>query len=175
MEDSPQFLPDGDLVFRAIEDGSNYLYRMKKDGHDRRKITPDRVLDAVAVSPDGRWFAASIAGPDQEHQLATKAFPINGADAVTLCADYCLLGWDSTGKFMSMSMPRLFDGYYVMPVQPGVGLPRLPATGVARLEDLARTKIVAKLPRYVAAAASPSFYAFTRQNTRRNLYRIPLP
>src|ERR1700674_2424257 len=32
VEDSPFFLPDGDLVFRASEGGSNFLYRMKSDG-----------------------------------------------------------------------------------------------------------------------------------------------
>ena len=39
-EDSPFFLPNGELVFRAIEGGSNYLYRMKVDGSDRHKIIP---------------------------------------------------------------------------------------------------------------------------------------
>ena len=58
VEDSPFFLPDGDLVFRAIEGGSNFLYRMKADGTGRRKITPDRILDSVGVSPDGRWVVA---------------------------------------------------------------------------------------------------------------------
>ena len=29
IEDSPFFFPDGDLVFRAVENGSNFIYRMK--------------------------------------------------------------------------------------------------------------------------------------------------
>ena len=37
VEDSPYFLPDGELIFRAIEGGSNFLYRMKADGTGRRK------------------------------------------------------------------------------------------------------------------------------------------
>ena len=60
VEDSPFFLPDGDLVFRAIEGGSNYLYRMKTDGTNRHKITPERILDSIDVSPDGRWVVAAI-------------------------------------------------------------------------------------------------------------------
>ena len=39
VEDSPSFLPDGDLLFRAIEGGSNFLYRAKADGTNRQKIT----------------------------------------------------------------------------------------------------------------------------------------
>jgi Tol biopolymer transport system component len=57
-EDSPFFLPDGDLIFRAIESGSNFLYRMKADGSGRRRISPQRIFDARAVSPDGRWVIA---------------------------------------------------------------------------------------------------------------------
>jgi uncharacterized protein YbaR (Trm112 family) len=32
LEDSPAFLPDGDLLFRAIEGETNFLYRMHADG-----------------------------------------------------------------------------------------------------------------------------------------------
>ena len=31
------------------------------------------------------------------------------------------------------------------------------------------------IPQVVESAISPSIYAYTRQSTRRNLYRIPLP
>ena len=67
IEDSPFFLPDGDLIFRAIEGGANFLYRMKADGTGRRKISSQRVFDALAMSPDGRWFIAASPGPDQDH------------------------------------------------------------------------------------------------------------
>src|SRR5208282_2530831 len=46
IDDSPFFLPDGDLVFRAIEGDSNFLYRMKVDGTDRRKISSHHIIDA---------------------------------------------------------------------------------------------------------------------------------
>ena len=46
VEDSPFFLPNGDLIFRAIEGGSNFLYRMKADGSGRRKIASERIVDA---------------------------------------------------------------------------------------------------------------------------------
>jgi Tol biopolymer transport system component/predicted Ser/Thr protein kinase len=174
-EDSPHFLPDGDLAFRAVDGGSNFLYRMKIDGTARRKITPERVLDATAVSPDGRWFVAGSPDPTREHMAALKAFAVEGGEAVTLCVGYCLLKWDTSGQFAFVYFPQLFDGSYALPVAHDLGVPRLPAAGITRKEDLANVKSNAAIPWFVESALSPSVYAYTRQNTRRNLYRIQLP
>jgi dipeptidyl aminopeptidase/acylaminoacyl peptidase len=175
IEDSPHFLPDGDIVFRAIEGGSNFLYRMKGDGTGRRKITSERVLDAEAVSPDGRWFVAFSAGPDQEHNAMTTAFAVDGGTAVPSCEGYWMLKWDTTGKFVYVDLPSLFEGSYALPVPHDSALPRLPPGGIARKEDVTNLKTAVALPRFVASALSPSVYAYTRQNARRNLYRIQLP
>jgi hypothetical protein len=189
-EDSPHFLPDGEIVFRAIEGGSNFLYRMKADGSGRRKITTERILDAFSVSPDGRWFVANTSIPNQEQTSATKAYKVDGGDALTMCLGYCLLSWDVPGKFIYVYFPQLSENSYALPVLPELGLPKLPSTGFSRVEDLANTKNAVMLPRFedlsstrnavtvpqiAASALSPSVYAYTRQNTRRNLYRIQLP
>jgi hypothetical protein len=52
------------------------------------------------------------------------------------------------------------------------GLPKIPSTGFASKDDLANAKTI---PWYVESALNPSIYAYTRENTRRNLYRIQLP
>ncbi len=174
IEDSPFFLPDGDLVFRAIEGGSNFLYRMKADGTGRRKISSQRVFDAYSVSPDGRWFLAVSPGPDQEHTAQATAFAVDGSTSVPVCLGYCHLIWESTGKFAYLYFPSLYEGTYSLPVLHDTGLPKLPPAGIARIEDLASAKAAAVIPD-VVAALSPSVYAYVRQNTRRNLYRIPLP
>jgi serine/threonine protein kinase/Tol biopolymer transport system component len=174
-EDSPHFLPDGDLVFRAIEGGSNFIYRMKGDGTGRRKITTERMLDVEAVSPDGRWIAVSSPNPDQEHTIAIKAFPMDGNNAVPLCLGYCVLNWDIPGKFMYVRFPQLSEGTHALPVLLDSGLPRLPPAGIARIEDFKSAKSAAVLPSGLPSAVNSSFYAYTRQNTRRNLYRIQLP
>jgi Tol biopolymer transport system component len=174
IEDSPFFLPDGDLVFRAVEGGSNFIYRMKDDGSERRKITSDRILDAIAVSPDGRWFVAVAPVLNQE-QLAAKAFAVDGGSAVTLCLGYCSFKWDSSGKFAYVYLPSFSQSSYAVPVQQNSGLPRLPPTAISRIEDLPQSKTAAVIPSFVNSAVNPTLYAYTRQNTRRNLYRIPLP
>jgi serine/threonine protein kinase/Tol biopolymer transport system component len=183
IDDSPHFLPDGDLVFRAIEGGVNFLYRMKVDGTDRRKIISGPILDILAVSPDGRWFVAAAPISGQEHTAAVSAFPVDGGAAVRVCLGYCTLSWDATGKFMYIYFPELREGIYPLPVQHATGLPKLPQAGIAQVEDFANAKAAAAILENVnsaflenaTSAVTPTFYAFTRVNTRRNLYRIPLP
>lgn len=175
IEDSPFFLPDGDLVFRAVEGGSNSLYRMKSDGSGRRKITPDHIFDVLAVSPEGRWIVAASPGPDREHTVATKAFAVDGSKAVTLCLDYCFFTWDTAGKFVYVYFWQLHESSYALPVLHDSGLPKVPPGGIARMEYLENAKTVTAIHQIVSSAVSPSIYAYTRENTRRNLYRIPLP
>jgi eukaryotic-like serine/threonine-protein kinase len=175
IEDSPHFLPDGDLAFRAVEGGSNFLYRMKADGSDRRKITSERVLDFRGVSPDGQWLVASSAIPGQSEPAGTSVYAVDGSSIVPLCAGYCTLDWNITGEFLYIYFPLLSEGTYLLPTLHESGLPKLPAAGIARFEDFKNAKTGRVISQFVASAISPSVYAYTRQNTRRNLYRIQLP
>ena len=58
---------------------------------------------------------------------------------------------------------------------PDSGLPKIPLTDIPRVEDFANPRAITTIPWYVQSAVNPSLYAYTRTNTRRNLYRIPLP
>jgi hypothetical protein len=172
VEDSPFFLPDGDVVFRAIEGGSNFLYRMKADGTGRRKVTPERILDCLSVSPDGHWVVAVSPGSDDNPWL-TKAIPVDGGAAVLLCANYCLLNWDAAGRSAYLSFYS--QASRSLAVIHDVGLPKIPPGGFARLEDIPNAKTNAPIPSVVESALNPLVYAYSRKNTRRNLYRIQLP
>jgi Tol biopolymer transport system component len=174
IEDSPFFLPDGDIVFRAIEGDANFLYRMKENGADRHKISPRRVLDAFAMSPDGRWFVAAAAASDQERAAQVTAFAVDGSASAMLCETYCSLTWDTAGKFVYLSYPLIRQGTYLLPVLQSTGLPKLPRSGIAVDADLKNATKAAEIALVVESAVSPTMYAFTRQSTRRNLYRIPL-
>jgi hypothetical protein len=174
VEDVPFFLPNGDLIFRAIEGGSSFLYRMKADGTDRRKITSERILDIASVSPDGRWVVAGSPNSDEDHPASMKAFPVDGGAPVPLCIDYCVLNWDSAGRYAYFSSLSHGSGSYALQVMHDVGLPKLPAGGM-RSPDFINAKTAIAIPQSVQAAVSPSVYAYTRETTRRNLYRIQLP
>jgi len=174
-EDSVRFLPGGDLIVRALEGGSNFIYRMKADGTGRTKINSEAVLDVFGVSPDGQWVAANAPDPDPEHMVATKAFAVEGGKEEKLCVGFCKLYWDVTGKFALLYIQRQRDVTYVVPTLPDSGLPKLPPGGKAATYDMKSVKPVAVIPSDVKTALSPSVYAYTQLNTRRNLYRIQLP
>jgi hypothetical protein len=174
-EDAPLLLSDGDLVLRATEGGANFLYRMKTDGSARRKISPERVLDIYSISPDGRWVIAATPGSGDEEHITlgiTKAFAVDGTATVPLCAGYCLVSWDTSGGFVYFRFPDVKEGSFALPVMRDSGLPRIPPEAT-RIEDITNLKAITAIPWEVESAVNPSVYAYTRLNTRRNLYRIP--
>ncbi len=175
-EDAPLLLPDGDLVFRATEGGANFLYRMKTDGSARQKISPERILDSYAVSPDGRWVVAETPGTGDEEHITlgtTKAFSVDGSATVPLCTGYCMMSWDTSGGFVYFGFPEVKEGSYASPVMRDSGLPRTP-TSATSINDITNQKAITAIPWEVESAVNPSVYAYTRLNTRRNLYRIRL-
>ena len=62
-----------------------------------------------------------------------------------------------------------------MPVNPARGIPDLPASGISTADDLKMVKGVTVIPQQIDSIAAPGFYSYTRHNTRRNIYRIPVP
>lgn len=170
-EDSPNFLPNGDILFRAVEGGSNFIYRMKPDGSGRQKVNPQRILDISAVTPDGRWIAA-VTPSSGEESASVFAFAMDGSATKPLCLGFCKFQWDVSGRTALFFMEAESSKSYPVPVQQDTGLPRTPPAGYAGLADMPKT--VKPLPGYVESALSRSVYAYSRVNTRRNLYRIPL-
>jgi len=141
-----------------------------------QKISPERILDSYAISPDGRWVMAETPGSgDEEHTTlgSTKAFAVDGTATVPLCTGYCLASWDTTGGFVYFIFPQVKDGTYAVPVIRDSGLPRIPPLATS-IQDITNQKPITRIPWEVESAVDPSVYAYTRLNTRRNLYRIPI-
>ena len=172
-QDSPFFLPDGDLVFRASEGGANSIYRMKADGSQRRKIIAQRILDLLAVSPDGRWILASVPDSGDEYSSRMVAFAADGSSSRPLCADYCGMFWDTRGTTIYVrDYSMIGTSALMLPLKQPSGLPDVPAGGLASKEDALRIHAGPPLEA-IDAAVSPALYAYTQQTVRRNLYRIP--
>jgi eukaryotic-like serine/threonine-protein kinase len=174
VEDSPFFLPDGEIVFRAIEDGSNFLYRMKADGSGRQKVSPQRIMDITSVSPDGRWIVVGALVPDEERTAEVQAFASDGSTAARLCVVQCNLNWDMSGKIAFLNFPDQPDGSYQLTMVRATGLPQVLPFESRNVDGLPNSKSIPLIPWYVESALNPSVYAYTRQNVRRNLYRIQL-
>jgi len=175
IEDTPAFLPDGDLLFHAIEGEANFLYRMHADGSDRRKVSPLHILDFQSVSPDGRWAVVQAPDPSEAYGYAKFALPVEGGSPVRLCVNICQPKWDARGEFMYISFLQQSDpNSYALPVRRDLGLPDLPSMVISGTEDLKKLRSVIVFPHIVDSAFSPSLYIYTVQSTHRNLYRISL-
>ena len=101
-EDSPRFLPDGDIGFRALENGSNFLFRMEPGGSDRHKVLADRILDLNAVCPDGRWIVLNRPISGGENPVIRSAVLIDGQRR-------CVLGH----LCRRLGRIRQFDGFRI--------------------------------------------------------------
>jgi eukaryotic-like serine/threonine-protein kinase len=169
-DDTPFFLPDGSLIVRSSEGGINYIDRMNADGSGRRRVIPQHILDLFSVSPDGKWVVASVSSADVELTAAVYAFAVDGSASKPLCAGNCTVDWDIEGKNLYLNYDQIFgDGTYVIPVTGDVKLPG----GAARVDDLNK-KNLTLLPWDVAMGDGTKMYAYVKQTTVSNLFRIPL-
>jgi eukaryotic-like serine/threonine-protein kinase len=175
-EDSPVFLPNGDLVYRASEGGKNYIYTRHRDGSGRKKLIEEAILDLTAVSPDGRWIAVlQKDDTNRDHPYRTLAYPAGGGKPVILCA-LCYLHWSVDGKYLAVQflpMPHSVETY-LLPVRSGRQLPDLPPEGLSGPEDSSKANRVTVLPKGVDSVLGPEKYSYTETNIRRNIYRIPI-
>jgi Tol biopolymer transport system component/predicted Ser/Thr protein kinase len=176
-EDSPNFLPNGDLVFRAAEGGKNYAYTSKIDGSGRRKIRDEAIIEVPQVSPDGRWLVlAQRDDANKDHPYHAAAYPIGGGKPVLICQSVCLAGWSIDGKYMQIEFEMARErSTFFLTVRKETGLPDLPPEGLAGPEEL-RTKAKNSFSgQTVSSMVSPNKYSFTKTTIRRNIYRVPVP
>src|SRR4029077_16508937 len=172
-EDSPFFLPNDDLIYRASRNGKNYLYTKKADGTGEKKIMEDPILDVGGLSPDGKWaIVARSDSQDEEHPYQILAYPIGGGTPQVLCRTLCVTDWDANGTHMFFNfMGRNDTKTYFVAIETGRGLPKLPAGGVFFGEDFKALGKVTVIPAEVESAMTQDLYSYSRSTIRRNLYR----
>ena len=177
---SPKFGPAGEIFFRAVEGSTGFVYSVRPDGTQLRKAIPEPIIGLNAVSPDGNWLVTTSPIPGQPAS-ATIAHPLRGGTPVFISNREPRPKWSRDGRFLYLSIATaggtaLANGNtYVFPLSPGRLFPDFPAGGLSEAE-------MAKWPGgYVIDIAdfepgpSPDAYAFSRETTQRNLYRIPIP
>jgi serine/threonine protein kinase/Tol biopolymer transport system component len=175
VEDSPRFLPNGDLVVRSIENNALYLFIEKSDGTNRRRIGDKPVVDFYHLSRDGKYALAYTTAPDPTSPAYGVLLPINGGEPRVICRAFCDLVWDPAGKFVVVRMDIGGRVAYAIPVDPATGAPRMsnPA-GFASNQDLAAEKGAILIKHPVQSLLDLNTYLYTEDITRRNIYRIPL-
>ncbi len=169
----------GSVVFAGEEKGANFVYRMKDDGSELRKMLPTPNLAPFGVSPDGRLVSAET--PTQFG--ATMVYPAGGGSPTLVCGSCnppqgtdivpSRLSWTPDGRFLYL----IFAGStYAIPLRPGQVLPPVPASGFQSKEAVAAlpgARLVSE--ESVWPGPDPSVYAFTKVSRQGNIYRVPVP
>jgi hypothetical protein len=64
---------------------------------------------------------------------------------------------------------------YIVPLEPGTVLPRLPAGGLRSEEQVAQLPAARRIDALTVPGPSENVWAFYRDTSQRNLYRIAVP
>ena len=172
-------MPTGDIVFRASEGNANFLYRMRPDGSGRERLLPNRVVDLVAISPDGAFVLAGAAVADEDLSFGLIAFPLHGGTPQRVCT--CFARWTPDGRFLVLEWwgRGPMEGSkktFTIPLRDGRMLPPLPPNGIRSRTDLDAISGLRVIDHSsIVPGPGLATYAFTRSSVHRNLYRIPLP
>jgi Tol biopolymer transport system component len=186
-EDSPFFGPADDVIFRVSQDRSNYLYRMRFDGSDRRKVFASPIIDFKGMSPDRRWAVAMIP-INAVPSTAVVALPIDGGQPQRICVAECMADWSPDGSrfyvepFLQQAAPARA---VAMTVPDGQSFPALPRHGIASVDDglavpgshaVDMTRV--DLTRFgvgVRPGPEPDSFVYARTIVHRNLFQVRIP
>ena len=175
----PIFAPDGTVFFMSSEGENTFIYRMKQDGSERRKVTPDPVVQMQTVSPDGQWVVTQAAFPGEDPSRGVVAIPISGGERIRVCRGVCGVRWSLDGRSLFLSVPGVNVGQvqgwgtFIIPLPPGKLFPRLPPSGITVESEMATIPGAKKLDEYVLPGGNEEMYTFSRVTVHRNLFRIP--
>jgi serine/threonine protein kinase/Tol biopolymer transport system component len=174
VEDSPFFLPSGEILVRSNESGKNYLVAEKQDGSGRRKIIDKPIVEYYGGSPDGKWAYVYLAVTDPDIPAYGVLQPLDGSEPIVVCRGFCGMVWERSGKYVLMGMGLHAGSVVAVPKDPATGSAHMPANGFATFEDAVAEKGSIVIKRPVEDALDVNTYVYTDNVVRRNLYKIPL-
>jgi serine/threonine protein kinase/Tol biopolymer transport system component len=180
--DQVSFGAPGELIFRSLAKGTS-LARIKTDGTGFERISTVSFLDKGDVSPDGEWVIIHSLATSDHPALERLAVPIRGGVPRTVCrgdADTCTAGWSADGNYFYVgsdlkTSPSFARRTFAIPVPAGKALPDLPAGGITDFKRAGALPGARTIEEgLISPGSDPSIYLFTRADSQRNLFRIPL-
>jgi eukaryotic-like serine/threonine-protein kinase len=172
----------GDIFYSAEEKDGTFIYRVKEDGSDLRKVTSQALSVLVGVSPDGKYIAVRVPDPTDATVTAEMLYPVAGGSALMICT--CgnrgpdapqPVSWSPDGKLLYLSLVG-GQAVFAVPLRPGQVLPALPPAGIRSYEDASALPGAKPFPASGAfPGPNPSVYAFPKFTAQRNIYRVPVP
>jgi eukaryotic-like serine/threonine-protein kinase len=176
--DQVSFGAPGELIFRSRAKG-NALARIKTDGTGFERVPTVSVLDKLDVSPDGEWVIVQTPPTGDRPVVEVLAVPIRGGVPRRVC-DTCAAGWSQDGKFFYVSgdlktSTSAARRTVAIPVPAGKPLPDFPVGGIADLKRAVALRGARTIEEgLISPGPDPSTYVFTKADSQRNLFRIPL-
>jgi len=174
--DQVSFGAKGELVYRGLEEKQNFLYRIKKDGSGRERISNANILQKVSVSPGGDWVVAGLSVPGEQPGVA--AVSVRTGEIVRICTYECPSWWSPDGKIFYITTERAASTAgrtIAIPLAPSKVLPELPKAGIASRADRLEIPGIKQISSGdVSAGNDPSIYVYTKRDFQGNLFRIPL-
>jgi serine/threonine protein kinase len=174
--DSPHFGPDGDIFIRLAEGVSSFIYRVREDGSQLRKVVIDPIVYFQSVSPDGKWLVAAMAVTGEESNRRLLAIPTDGGPSVPVCVD-CRAHWTPSGRDFVVGLPvphhKAVRRTFVISLDPAQVLPRLPEGGIRSEADMAGMPVVLSIDEQLYPR-DRTVHAFVRETIQRNIFRVPL-
>ena len=176
------FGPDGNVYFvEGGLGGRGLLSRIKPDGTGLVRVVRDPARYLYDVSPDGKWAAVWTTGAD------IKLYSLEGRPAITVCT-FCgtvgaekrgvtppVLTWSRSGKYVYLHSAWTSRETYVIPLLQGEVLPPLPKEGLQTVDQISKLRGAQTVPQERAFMSDdPAVYAFLRNTTHRNIYRVPV-
>ena len=166
---------NGQIIFRATQGTSDFLFETTADGATPRQISSLPVGTVLGtISPDGKWTSDSRGS-------VLVAISTTGAAIPILKASVSRLRWTRDGTRVLIGVqsgpgPSAFGfgSTYELPLTSGAMLPQTPPGGFASEQALAAWPGVKVIPYGDFADGPNGMYAFSKITVSRNLYRIPI-
>ena len=131
------------------------------------------------MSPDGEWVIIRAPGTGKDAVLATLAVPVHGGVPKIICYT-CSATWSQDGKFFYVgsdrsAFPTSAGKTLAILVPAGKSLPDLPSAGISLADGVVGLQGALTIEdAFIVPGPDPSTYLFTRTDSQRNLFRIPL-
>ncbi len=178
--DQPCFAEDGTLFFRGVEGQTTFVFRWNKSGVTEKAFSKPIVM-LHGCSFDAAWVIVAVDSGDPVLGPVWVAYSLRDDRTVSVC-HLCWPQWSRDGKVLyawpDVAEQRPLRTGYAFQLRDGQALPELPTGGITA-DNVKALAVVQTYPETSRVAfypgRNPSQYAFYRETTQRNIYRIPLP
>jgi hypothetical protein len=169
--DEAAFDNAGDVFFRSLGERANHLNRVHSDGSGNVRVLENPIVELEAVAPDGRWVAVDM--PVEGGIGAAWLVPVDGGAPSLIRKGWWPSHWSRDGKLLYMEIGTGEDSQrHGRTAALPIGADGLPIGSPAALAPDAT--LILQPESSLAMGSDSSVYVFVKEETQRNIYRIPL-